>query len=164
VSTRLEELKGSHGLAQACHAACIACGAGKGLELDFCRQPDGSVTAIFACADRYQSYADCLHGGVIATLLDSAMTHCLFAQGVAGVTARLAVNFREPVHLNEPAEVSARVTRQNKVIYTLRAELHQSGIIKAWAEGKFVPRTERAPGLVNPCSQTRYQDSTKAQL
>jgi len=42
-------------------------------------------------------------------LLDAAMTHCLFARGVQGVTAKLDVKFRHPVRVGVQANVRARV-------------------------------------------------------
>lgn len=126
------------------HPWCIACGGqkGGGLGLEFREDPDGSVVATFGCDANYQGYPDRLHGGVIAMLFDAAMTNCLFRQGLAGVTARLNVSFREPVRLREPAEVRARVVTQNKMLYVLKAELRQGSAVKAWAEGKFVPKPE----------------------
>jgi acyl-coenzyme A thioesterase PaaI-like protein len=108
------------------------------LGLQFRPEPDGSVVASFSCEADYQGYPDRLHGGVIAMLFDAAMTNCLFHRGLAGVTARLVVSFREPVRVNEPAEVRAHIASERRELCLLRAALHQSGTVKAFAEGKFM--------------------------
>lgn len=125
------------GFASLCHPACIACrdpdqGA---LGLRFQELADGSVTASFACDRRYQGYADRLHGGVAAMLIDAAMVHCLFARGLCGVTARLTVKFRLPIKLGVEAAVRARAVRESPPLYVLEAEIVQDGSIRAVAEG-----------------------------
>ncbi len=65
------------------HSQCILCGADhpQGLRLAFNTDANGRVKAEFPCDRMYQGYDGYLHGGVIAALLDSAMTNCLFAHG-----------------------------------------------------------------------------------
>jgi acyl-coenzyme A thioesterase PaaI-like protein len=41
-------------------------------------------------------YTGLLHGGMTSTLLDAAMTHCLFMQGVQALTAELTVDSFHP--------------------------------------------------------------------
>ena len=55
----------------------------------FRREPDGSVTSEFLSDAMYQGYSDVLHGGVVAAVLDGAMTNCLFAHNVVAVPAEL---------------------------------------------------------------------------
>ncbi|MGD8451140.1 MAG: PaaI family thioesterase [Phycisphaerae bacterium] len=128
-------------LRRTCHPACFACRRREegGLGLNFVEQDDGSVVGHFDCEERYQSYPDRVHGGVVAMLLDAAMTHCLFHHGVAGVTGRLNVAFREPLRIGPQAEIRAVVQESNPRLYRLRAEVHQESRLVAYAEGKFVP-------------------------
>jgi len=122
-----------------CHPVCIACRdrADGGLGLKFETRADGSVCAVFACDTRFQGYPDRLHGGVVAMLLDAAMTHCLFARAVHGVAARLAIRYHHPVDLGIPASVVARPLRTVRHLYVLEAELHQEGLVRATAEASF---------------------------
>lgn len=108
-----------------------------GLGLHFEVLDDGSVQAAFGCDAAYQSYPDRLHGGIVATLLDSAMTNCLFARGVSGVTARLNIRYRHPVEIGQPVEVQAWLDRDAKPLYVLRSELRQAGVVMALADAKF---------------------------
>jgi acyl-coenzyme A thioesterase PaaI-like protein len=78
-----------------------------------------------------------MHGGVVATLLDAAMTHCLFAQGVQAVTARLSIRFRHPVRVGTQADVRAWLTRSASPLYEMRAELRQDERVCAAADAKF---------------------------
>jgi acyl-coenzyme A thioesterase PaaI-like protein len=96
------------------------------------------VEAVFSGGDPYQGYTGILHGGVIAMLLDAAMTNCLFAHGHCGVTAELTVRFRHPVVSSEPSRLRAWMERCSPSLSVLRAELWQSGRCRATALGKFM--------------------------
>jgi uncharacterized protein (TIGR00369 family) len=122
------------------HPGCIACGNGAGaaLGLDFRLADDGSVESAFDCVARLQGYPDRLHGGVVCALLDGAMTNCLFAHGLAAVTAELKVRFREPAVLGVTAVVRARITQQLPPLFRLSAEVVQQGRVVAAGEGAFV--------------------------
>ena len=110
--------------------------------LSFVQLPDGSVTAEYACHPRYQGYPDRLHGGIVALLLDAAMTHCLFARGLQGVTARLSIRYSHPVDLEVPATVRAAVERSRGLLRDLEASISQGGQIRATASGCFLLQEE----------------------
>jgi len=122
------------------HPRCVVCGrpGPAALGLEFRLRADGSVTADFACAARFEGYGGILHGGVISAIADGAMTNCLFAHGVAAVTAELEVRFRHPVCLGSPLTVTARITRRAEPLFLVEAELAQQGQLKARANGKFM--------------------------
>jgi uncharacterized protein (TIGR00369 family) len=122
------------------HGACVLCGATQphGLRLDFHVQEDGHVETTFDCHRRWQGYTGHLHGGVISALLDSAMTHCLFARGQVGMTGELKVRFLAPVDVDTPAVVKAWLVDSHGPLHCLRAELTQEGAIKAKATAKFM--------------------------
>lgn len=121
------------------HRGCVVCGENAdGLELDFRLVDDGSVMATLECDGRLQGYPDRLHGGVLCMLLDGAMTNCLFAHGLAGVTAELKVRFREAAVLGKPAIVRARIAQRLAPLFRLSAEVLQDDTIVATSEGTFV--------------------------
>ena len=126
------------------HPFCFACGRENpsGLGLHFTSSRDGWVKAVFACSGCYCGYDGILHGGVIATLLDAAMTHCLFAGGIVAVTVEINVQFRHPVVLNVPVIVSACRERSLGIFHLTRGRLIQNNIIVARATGKFVIRKD----------------------
>jgi len=124
------------------HPGCVVCGVREaGLDVDFQLVENGTVEAIFACAAALQGYPDRLHGGVICTLLDGAMTNCLFAHGVAAVTAELKVRFRQAANLGKSIRVRATVTERGPPLFRLKAEVLQGEAIVATAEGAFVDST-----------------------
>jgi len=111
-----------------------------GLQLEFTVSEDGGVQAAFDCSKTFQGYGGLLHGGVISSLLDGAMTNCLFAHGQQGITGELKVRFRHPVVTDRPAIVRAWIERSIPPFHVLQAELIQDEWVKARATGKFVER------------------------
>ncbi len=122
------------------HPECVVCSSRNvsGLRLKFVPRADGSLQAEFDCPDYLQGYPDVLHGGMISSLLDGAMTNCLFALGCEGVTAELAVRFRHPVATGRRATVRAWVHQSMAPLYVLKSELIQDQQVKATATGKFL--------------------------
>lgn len=121
------------------HPNCIACDPlhPLGLNLRFAPDGDRGVTAAFDCAATWQGYPDRLHGGIVALLLDAAMTNCLFRVGVAGVTARMDVRYRAALQVGTAAVVRAELERAEPPLYVLKAEVEQDGQVRAAATGKF---------------------------
>jgi uncharacterized protein (TIGR00369 family) len=122
------------------HGGCFACGKGNagGLRLHFEVDEGGIATAIWQPSAVFQSYPDRLHGGVIATLLDSAMVHALAARGVAGVTAELNIRYLQPVSLDQPLLVTALVESKRRGIYQCRADVRQNAAHVVRASAKFM--------------------------
>jgi uncharacterized protein (TIGR00369 family) len=134
------------------HSTCVVCGAanGYGLHLDFKSVVDGSVQASFACDEIFQGYSGVLHGGVVTSLLDGAMTNCLFAHGIPAMTAELTVRFRHPVVTGSRATAHAWIDRSCRVLHLLSAEIIQDGVVKATATGKFIECSDVATGERQP--------------
>ncbi|WP_299017714.1 PaaI family thioesterase [uncultured Photobacterium sp.] len=124
------------------HDNCIACGRvdhnPDSLGLAFTLGPDGTVTAPFKVSTRYQGYDGLLHGGMISTLLDAAMTHCLFAQGIQALTAELTVRFSKPVEVGQEIMLKARILGQRGGIYQLEARITQGRQLLARGKAKFI--------------------------
>lgn len=129
------------------HPRCVVCSRanGQGLGTRFCVRDDGSVSAEFDGLRVFEGYPDTLHGGVIASMLDAAMTNCLFAHGIVAVTAELAVRFRHPIETACGAGVCARIVRACPPLYVLEARLTQNGKLKATATGKFMEKPAAQP-------------------
>jgi acyl-coenzyme A thioesterase PaaI-like protein len=92
--------------------------------------------------DGLEGYSGCLHSGVIAALLDGAMTNCLFAHGCRAFTAELTVRYRQAVAAQDRVTVRAWLTRSRPPLRLLRAELRQGACVKATAVGKFIESYE----------------------
>lgn len=122
------------------HTACFACGDHNqhGLRLNFQSVDEHMVRATCILGRAYQGYPDIAQGGIVSTILDSAMTNCLFFMGVEALTARLSVRFREPVEINQEMTVTASLVTCRGRFYELKAAILQDGRYKASAEGKFL--------------------------
>ena len=122
------------------HAGCWACGPDNdhGLQLAFTAAADGSVSGSFDCNAAYTGYPGFIQGGVVATLLDSAMTNCLFAKGFVGVTADLRIRYLRPLMVGREVSVRAWPERSRRLTHELGAELVQDGEPVARATGKFM--------------------------
>ncbi|MCU0782900.1 MAG: PaaI family thioesterase [Verrucomicrobia bacterium] len=126
------------------HPFCFVCSGSNpmGLALRYAPQPDGSVSANFLGHSALEGYPGLLHGGVIAALLDGAMTNCLFAQGRPALTVELKVRYHAEVKAAEESQLCAWLENDSHGLYQLRAELKQGGEVKAIATGKFMTRHE----------------------
>lgn len=122
------------------HRGCFACGADnpRGLQLEFRVQADGRAVADWQPRAEWTSYAGRVHGGVIATLLDCAMVHALFARRVAGLTAEFTIRYPHPMNASQPVRLCAWVESQCRALYLCRAEARQHGQVVAHAAAKFL--------------------------
>ena len=121
----------------------MACGNDESLGLTFYPGGNNTVTSTVRADLKWQGYAGVMHGGMISTLLDAAMTHCLFQQGVEAVTAALNVRFLEPVSCSDVLEIKAGFSERRRHVYFLNAEISSSGRILARAEARFIRRNKR---------------------
>ena len=94
------------------HPYCVVCSQSNplGLGLEFTVHDDGSVSASLHGHFALEGFQGCLHGGMIASLLDGAMTNCLFAQGHVAMTAELKVRYRKPVFIGQEMIIRAWIT------------------------------------------------------
>ncbi|RPI79320.1 MAG: PaaI family thioesterase [Desulfobacteraceae bacterium] len=124
------------------HSHCLLCGNlhPKSLNLSFQAEENGGVKARFTAKDDLQGYEGILHGGVIAALLDEAMTHCLFHRGIRAYTGDLRVRFVQPVACNASLKIKARILSSRPPFYLLKGEITVDKNIVAWSEAKFMQR------------------------
>ena len=122
------------------HARCFVCDGEHptGLRLEFREVGDGLVEGDFDCDLAWEGLEGRLHGGVVAALLDGAMSNCLLARGVEAVTADLQIRYLHPVEVAVPARVHARVRGKRGPIYDMEAWLVQDEQIRARARARFV--------------------------
>jgi uncharacterized protein (TIGR00369 family) len=122
------------------HPNCVLCSGSNesGLQLDFRTTGAGGVSATFECDSRFEGYPGRLHGGIVSSLLDAAMTNWLFSKEKPAVTLRLTVRYRHPVLIGKPAVVLAVAERSSPPRHVLKAEVVQDGQIRATAEGRFL--------------------------
>jgi acyl-coenzyme A thioesterase PaaI-like protein len=124
------------------HAHCLMCGAcnPRSLKLSF-RVEGDAICTTFQAEPMLQGYTGILHGGVVAALLDATMTHCLFHHGVRGLTGDLHIRFVHPIPCDTKVEVRAWILSVAGPLYRLKAELLGEQGVMAWAEAKFMERS-----------------------
>ncbi|MBT3297003.1 MAG: PaaI family thioesterase [Verrucomicrobia bacterium] len=127
---------------EAHHRSCPVCGDlnpnGWHVSFDVC--PDGAVEAEVVFAEDKEGYAGHLHGGVIASLLDGAMTHCLFSHAIKAVTGELTVRMHRPLRAGVAVAARAWVVRSMAPLYLMAAELRQNGRLAARSKAKFMQK------------------------
>ncbi len=128
-------------VARVWHEACFACGTDndRGLGLDCALQDDGSTSATLIPETWMQGYSGRLQGGIITTVLDSAMCQCLHHHGIEAVTGSLQVRFHRPAPVDGQYRVSAWIDAQRHGAWVMRAELWLAGQRVARAAGIFFP-------------------------
>jgi uncharacterized protein (TIGR00369 family) len=129
------------------HGECIVCGLSNAasLRVEYRVSGDGCVSARIPCSRLLQGYRGQLHGGIISSLLDGAMTHCLFARGKSAVTGELNVRFLHPVVTEKYLNVTAWLKSSHAKLHKLEANLMQDGRLMARASAKFMERSTRIP-------------------
>jgi uncharacterized protein (TIGR00369 family) len=122
------------------HRNCFACGSnnGLGLRLKFHKQEDGSVSGDFFADQKFEGYSGIIHGGIIATLLDSAMTHCLLMENTPALTARLSIRYSLPIRTGSIVKVEARIVKKSHKIFFLEGEAFVEGKRVANAEARYM--------------------------
>ncbi|NLH83186.1 MAG: PaaI family thioesterase [Phyllobacteriaceae bacterium] len=124
------------------HRGCMVCGTTEdnpaSLALRFDPTAEGGVAARFTARPEQRGWDDRLHGGMIATLLDGAMTNALIARGIAAVTADLSIRFVAPVPLGVELEVVAEVGDCRHGVHAATARLRYRGRVLARATARFM--------------------------
>ena len=120
---------------------CFGCGQANpaGLKLDFSKSADGAVISDAIISDQYEGPPGYLHGGIIATLLDEAMSKANRAQGVTAMTRQMQVEYMRPVPSGAAIRIHGRVTRSEGRKHWAEATIQNAGgVILAQAIGLFI--------------------------
>jgi uncharacterized protein (TIGR00369 family) len=120
---------------------CFGCGPANatGLRLEFLLARDGGVVALPTVADGFEGHPGYLHGGIIATLLDEAMSKSARARGLTTMTRKLEVEYLRPVPSGKPLRVEGRVVRSEGRKHWIESEIRDAlGTTLAQAKGVFV--------------------------
>lgn len=122
------------------HQNCFACGSnnGVGLRLKFHKREDGSVSGNFYVNPKFESYPGIIHGGITATLLDSAMTNCLLMEGIPALTGRLSIKYSVPIRTGVVVRLEARILEKFHGIFLLEGEAFVKGRKVASAKAKYM--------------------------
>jgi uncharacterized protein (TIGR00369 family) len=126
------------------HAAqnrCFGCGPANpaGLHLEFFIAPDGTVVTSQVVPETFDGHPGYLHGGIIATLLDEAMSKSVRALGKTAMTRKMEVEYLHPVPSGTPLLIEGRVVRsEGRKHWPEAAIVDSEGRILAKANGLFI--------------------------
>ena len=126
---------------------CFGCGVNNpiGLKLKFVREGD-TIRAEYTPDRRYQGWPGLLHGGLTGTLLDEAMSNIAYSTGHTCLTAAITIRIRQPIPVDVPLTVTARITRQRKkIIETAGTLALADGTVVAEAAAKQFVVENAAP-------------------
>jgi uncharacterized protein (TIGR00369 family) len=118
---------------------CFACGMDNldGLRIEWVTS--GKIaTARFVPDRKYQGWKGILHGGIIATLLDEAMTRLAFLACKGALTAEMTVRFVTPAEIGKPLDIRGEITHERRKIVETKATIHSAGVLIAHATGKAI--------------------------
>ena len=120
---------------------CFGCGPAStiGLHLEFLLAEDGAVVCLPTIPDRYEGPPGYLHGGIIATMLDEAMSKTVRALGLKAVTGRMEIDYRRPVRSAAPIRMEGHLLRsEGRKHWTAARILDARGHVLAEAKGIFI--------------------------
>jgi len=120
---------------------CFGCGQANpaGLKLEFSKSSENVVVSHATVTDNYEGPPGYLHGGIIATLLDEAMSKANRAQGVTAMTRQMQVEYLRPVPSGSPIRIEGSVTRsEGRKHWTEACIQDAEGVVLAHATGLFI--------------------------
>ena len=121
---------------------CFVCGLQNqgGLQLKFHLDKDGrSLSADFTPVKTWQGYKGMVHGGIISTVLDEAMTKLAYSLGMSAVTGKLTVRFKKPLLIGEKVRVTGRIIKDaGRTVEAVADAVKEDGTVVAVAEGLLV--------------------------
>jgi uncharacterized protein (TIGR00369 family) len=120
---------------------CFGCGPANpiGLHLDFFVAEDHSVVCLPLVADLFEGPPGMLHGGVIATLLDEAMSKAVRVRGLTAMTRQMEVEYLRPVPSATAIRIEGMLVRsEGRRHWTEAKILNEKLITLATAKGLFI--------------------------
>lgn len=136
---------------------CFGCGLENrfGLRLKFFVDTDGSIVCRTRLAARFAGPPGHAHGGIIATLLDEAMSKANRARNILAMTRHMAVDYLRPVPLAVPLTLTARHVETHGRRHHVEAHLADAtGEVLASAKAVFVEVPPHYLGKSAPPSST----------
>jgi len=124
---------------------CFACGTlnAHGLHLDL-HVEGGRSWVELTYEQRFQGWDGIAHGGIIATILDEVMAWALVGEDNWGVTARLSIDFKQPVNVGQRIRAEGWIARSRRRIVDTEARVTDAmtGAVLATASGVYMAADE----------------------
>jgi acyl-coenzyme A thioesterase PaaI-like protein len=133
---------------------CVVCGQENpyGLRIHYVREPDGAITADWRPTQSWEGFEGIVHGGIISTVLDEAMSKAVAAMNYEALTGELKVRFRRHVAAGESLRIRGWVVERVKRLVKAEATLTAAdGSERAHAWARFLA----LPGQILPRNTSR---------
>jgi len=106
-------------------SGCFVCGPNnpRGLQLRFEGQGAGETSATWIPVSAWEGFRGIIHGGLVSTVLDEAMSKAVAGMGIEALTADLRVRFRQPVTSGDAFIVRGWIVSRNKRMIRTEAVL-----------------------------------------
>jgi acyl-coenzyme A thioesterase PaaI-like protein len=99
---------------------------------------ENSITAKVLFNESYQGPPACVHGGMVAALLDDALGRTRHLTGRNCVTGSLNITYKRPTPINAHLTVEARIESIHERKFIVTGEIYHDGQVTASAEAVFV--------------------------
>lgn len=94
---------------------CFGCGRNNPIGLKLAFEHESGVTrGEFTAGQHWQGWPGIVHGGVIVSLLDEAMSYAAHYVGRSALTSRMETRFKRPAPIDETLIITARVIRNTR--------------------------------------------------
>ena len=128
---------------------CVVCGRENpnGLRIRFVRERDGAITAEWRPTENWEGFVGIVHGGIVGTVLDEAMSKAVAARNYEALTGELRVRFRHYVAAGETLRIRGWVVEKVKRLVKAEATLiaaDGSERAHAWARFLVLPGPDPA--------------------
>ena len=93
---------------------------------------------------RFEGWEGIIHGGILCTILDEMMAWSLVANDNWGVTARMSIDFRRPVTVDQAIRAEGWITEDRRRIQVTAGRIvdAESGVELAAAEATYVAASQ----------------------
>lgn len=123
------------------HGMCFVCGTENpnsiGVQWAVC--DDKSIFGRATLNDKQQGPPNHVHGGASAAMLDEAMGAAVWQAGHMAMSVNLNINYRQPIPLDVPVQVTAIVASKNGRKIITRGEIQlPDNVVAVEASGIFV--------------------------
>jgi len=106
------------------YSMCFGCGEDNPIGLKLSFQRDGkSVKAEFTPGKLHQGWANVVHGGILHSILDEAVSYAAIFEGLFCITAKMETRLRRPAVIGEPLIITATTTRNTSRLVEAEAKI-----------------------------------------
>jgi acyl-coenzyme A thioesterase PaaI-like protein len=138
---RANDGRGQLGLRARTQNGCVVCGQDNsyGLRIQYVLGRDGAISAEWQPTENWEGFEGIVHGGIISTVLDEAMSKAVAAMNYEALTGELRVRFRHHVAAGENLRIRGWVVEKVKRLVKAEATLTAAdGSERAHAWARFL--------------------------